>query len=70
MKKYTIVYGIWGQCGSHRYSCTRFDYVETDNLKKFIQQEKYDANVWFIFEGWPKLEGETCTDGSTAGATK
>lgn len=53
MKKYTIVYGEWFSVGSHRNSVTKFDQVETDNLKELLKQDKYDMNVWFVFDGWP-----------------
>ena len=58
MKKYTIIYAETGQRGSHSYSITRHDRVETDNLKTFLESDKYNANVYMVFEGWPKLEGE------------
>lgn len=58
MKKYTIVYAVFFNVGSHRHSTTRFDRVETDNLSALLEQDKYNANTWLVFEGWPKLEGE------------
>ena len=58
MKKYTIVYSeYWGR-GSQRHSVVRSDRIETDNLSGLIATEKYDCNTHFIFEGWPKQEGE------------
>lgn len=58
MKKYTIVYGYMFRAGSHSHSITKYDRVETDDLKSVIAEPKYDNNIWFIFEGHPKLEGE------------
>ena len=58
MKKYTIIYSVFSQYGSHTNSITRYNRVETDNLTKLLEDDKYSANVWFVFEGWPKLEGE------------
>jgi len=57
MKRYTIIYAVTGQTGSHSYSVTSFDRVETTSLKDLLTQDKY-RNVWFVFEGWPILEGE------------
>jgi hypothetical protein len=58
MKKYTIVYGEWLQTGSHSNTITKFDRVETDNLRELIKDDRYSCSIWFIFEGWPELEGE------------
>ena len=57
-KKYTIIYGVSGQCGSHSYSTVHMDRVETDDLSKLVDDDKYGGNLHYIFEGWPKLEGE------------
>ena len=54
MKKYTIVYGEWWNVGTHRASRTAYDHVETDNLKKLLFDDKYEGNVWFVFDGWPE----------------
>lgn len=51
MKKYTIVYGEWFNRGSLRHSITHYDHVETDNLKEILDQDKYNGNIWFVFEG-------------------
>jgi hypothetical protein len=51
MKKYTIVYGEWFNRGSMRSSLVRFDHVETDNLTELVKQEKYERNIWYIFDG-------------------
>ena len=58
MNKFTIVYSECFTIGSHRSCMVMYDRVETDNLSKLIIDGKYDGNVHFIFEGWPKLEGE------------
>jgi hypothetical protein len=52
MKKYTIIYGEWWNSGSHRHSTTKYDKVETDDLKKLLDTDKYSANIWFVFDGW------------------
>ena len=57
MKKYTIVYADTKMIGSHMNSITKFDRVETDDLAKLLEEE-YDGAIWFVFEGWPKQEGE------------
>lgn len=51
-KQYTIIYGVWFTVGSHRQSTTHCDWVETDNITEFIKQEKYNGNIWFVFDGW------------------
>jgi hypothetical protein len=56
--KYTVVYGEWYSRGSMRGSVTKFDRVETEDLAMLLKNEKYDGNVWFVFEGWPLQEGE------------
>jgi hypothetical protein len=61
MKKYTIVYGVSGRCGSHSYSIPHFDRIETDDLNTFCNQDKYFGNIHWIFEGWPKIDGEDDT---------
>ena len=57
MKKYTIIFSESWMTGSHRNSVTRFDRVETDDLRRLLKKE-YVGNAWFVFEGWPRLEGE------------
>lgn len=57
-KKYTIVYSECGNRGSVRFAITKFDRVLTNDLKAVLASEKYDAYTWFVFEGWPKQEGE------------
>lgn len=56
--KYTVVYSEWHHRGSMRGSMTRFDRVKTEDLAMLLKDEKYDGNVWFVFEGWPLQEGE------------
>ena len=57
LRKYTIVYSHTG--GSiNRWAVTKFDRVQTTDLKALLASEKYDAYTWFVFEGWPKQEGE------------
>lgn len=55
MNKYTIVYGEFWNVGSHRHTVTRFDHVETDDLPKLLNDDKYGANVWFVFHGWCQI---------------
>jgi hypothetical protein len=52
MKQYTIVYGDWFMVGSNRNSITKYDKVETDNLKDLLDDDKYFGNLWFVFDGW------------------
>jgi hypothetical protein len=58
MKKYTIVYSYVTRRGTTSFTAVEKDRIETDDLAKLIATEKYDGCVNFIFEGWPKLEGE------------
>ena len=58
MKLYTIIYGFSGQTGSHSYMIPRMDRVQTTDLKDLLSADKYYGNVFFVFEGWPELEGE------------
>jgi hypothetical protein len=56
-KKYTIGYIECRQIVGHR-SIVKYDRVETDNLKELLESYKHSTNTSFIFEGWPKVEGE------------
>ena len=51
MKQYTIVYSIG------RDSAVQYDRVETEDLSALLKED-YNCNCWFVFEGWPKEEGE------------
>jgi hypothetical protein len=53
-KKYTIVYAATWHSGSHSFSTTSFDCVETDDLSKLIAEDKY-RNLWFVFDGWCEI---------------
>ena len=53
--KYTIIYSVY--VGNNCY-LQQMDRVETRNLDSLIRQDKYMGGMHFIFEGWPKLEGE------------
>jgi hypothetical protein len=55
-KKYTIIYSVLFQAGVHWNSLTHFARVETDDLPKVLNEEFCDDSVWFVFEGWPKLD--------------
>lgn len=61
MKKYTIVFAENQMIGHATNSITRYDRVETNCLGKLLS-DKYDGSAWFIFEGWPKVEGEGLND--------
>ena len=58
MKLYTIIYGVSCQRGSHSFMVPHIVRVQTTDLKDLLSQEKYYGNVFFVFEGWPELEGE------------
>lgn len=53
MEKYTIIYVESG---------TKFARVETDDLRTLLNTDDRFANAVFIFEGWPKREGETASE--------
>jgi hypothetical protein len=60
VKRYTIVYSE--PVGNHVYK-TCYDRVETDDLSSLLKNEKYDAYVHFVFDGWPAEEGERRVSG-------
>lgn len=53
MKKYTVIYSEYFQCGSHRNSITRMAHIEceAENLKAEIEKTCDITAVWFVFEG-------------------
>ena len=57
MNKYTVIYAE--KIGETTYYnfVVKYDRIQTDNLNTYID-ENYGMDVWLIFEGWPKLEGE------------
>ena len=56
MNKYTIVYG---QRVGHQFNyMTCVDRVATNNLNLLLQDPKYNGTTYWIFEGWPKIEGD------------
>ena len=55
--KYTIVYSEIIRRGTMTSTTVKCDRVETNNLVELIKKQ-YDGVVNFIFESWPKLEGE------------
>lgn len=56
--KYTIIYSETFHIGSHTCSVTKYARVDTDDLPALLNEDKYKGGLWFVFEGWPKLEGE------------
>ncbi len=54
-KKYTIVFPHVMLIGCHRNYIPKLDYVEltTDELKDTLR-EKYENDVYFVFDGWVK----------------
>lgn len=56
--KYTIIYSEVIRRASMHSTCVKFDRVETDNIAELIQNDKYQGNVDFVFEGWPRQEDE------------
>jgi hypothetical protein len=58
MKLYTIIYAAQAAYQSAMCKVPKFDRVQTNNLKDLLSQEKYYGKVFFVFEGWPELEGE------------
>lgn len=59
--KYTIIYKEMRQSCARHYSVTQMKRIEVNSESNFLT-EVYDQigteNILFIFEGWPKLEGE------------
>jgi hypothetical protein len=61
MKKYTVIYNHRWQSGSHWHSLTKMARVELDSNKAILPQisQIIDSDdICFLFEGWPKMEGE------------
>ena len=56
-KKYTIIYNVMGGRGNMKYTVTKFERVETDNLIALIEA-KYNDSIQLVFLGWPQMEGE------------
>lgn len=54
--KYTIIHVRPIGWGVNRLNSVLVARVETDDLKNLLKEKGYD--VQFVFEGWPKLEGE------------
>ena len=57
-RRYTIIYTVGVGYGMYLVQHAR---VRTRNLKKLLERDEEYSNVWLIFEGWPKLEGEYAT---------
>jgi hypothetical protein len=58
-EKYTICFNNGQMSGSHYLTIPTIHRIEFDNtitLGEIIN--KFYPNVWWIFEGWPILEGE------------
>lgn len=54
MNKYTIIYGL-----PHGHMQTiHFERIETNDISKFFADYKHKDTTHFVFEGWPKQEGE------------
>ena len=52
MKKYTIIYVQVKH--SMRTTTVHSDKIESDDVAKLIEAEKYKGNVCFIYDGWPE----------------
>lgn len=57
-KKYTIIYSDYVGHFNHRIGMVQYIRVATDNLSELLEEEKFVDNIYYIFNGWPKLEGE------------
>lgn len=62
MNKYTIIYLCPVGIGNMQSTIVKSDRVETDDLKKLINSDKYNGYTSMIFEGWPRQEGEKFND--------
>lgn len=61
MHRYTVIYNVRWQTGSHWHTLTKVKRVEVETNEKLIEQiiEKVGSpDIQFIFEGWPKMQGE------------
>ena len=59
--KYTVIYVESKMIGSHMNSLTKFERIEcreNESLKEALVRLDLTNFAVFIFEGWPKLEGE------------
>ena len=51
MEKYTIIY--------QDRAVVKYSRIETDDLEHILSMEFSNGRpAWFVFVGWPKLEGE------------
>lgn len=58
MKKYTLIYGSPIGRGTMHVMRIGLDRVETEDIAALLKNEKYNGNVYYVFEGHPKMEGE------------
>jgi hypothetical protein len=60
--KYTVIYNERWQSGSHWHCLTKMKRIEIEfndsNLFQKISNEVGSEDICFIFEGWPKMQGE------------
>jgi hypothetical protein len=59
--KYTVIYNEHWNSGSHWHSRTKLRRVERkdyETVKEMLDREELTDIAEYIFEGWPKLEGE------------
>lgn len=60
MKKYTVIYFEPQWSGSQRYNVTSMRRVSTrgESVDDMLRREGLYDQMIYVFEGWPKLEGE------------
>ncbi len=57
MKKYTIIYKLYGDDDKEGRFINLCERVLTSNLDELLKDEKFAGVVDFIFEGWPEHAG-------------
>lgn len=61
MHRYTVIYNIRYNKGSHSYVNIKVKRIEVESNEKLVEQiiEKVGSpDIQYIFEGWPKMQGE------------
>lgn len=60
-QKFTAVYNDRWMSGSHMHALTKFKRVELkseESVDEMLKREEISGIVEYLFEGWPKLQGE------------
>lgn len=61
MHRYTVIYNIRYNKGSYFYVNTKVKRIEVESKDKLVEQIIEivgSPDIQYIFEGWPKMQGE------------